>query len=233
MFILIHALSIVTHIIRLFTHTLPHTPPEISHSSPHSFTHTCGLPNRKMRLVGGSWSEINEYPWMVALLYKGHFYCGGTLISDRYVLTAAHCIEGVNVNNLRVMVGDHVRSFPIETKSRDYQAVYSVYHHEFNRSTYNHDIGLVKLGQKVEYKWYSRPACLPQPNFGCTFLVFCLHLQSFDSAFNTRYSWHSLSTLAVKGFLASWSEIQYDWYPATHSPPQGVVQKSYSYSLYD
>ncbi|ROT85320.1 Complement factor D [Penaeus vannamei] len=101
-----------------------------------------------MRLVGGSWSEINEYPWMVALMYKGHFYCGGTLISDRYVLTAAHCIEGVNVNNLRVMVGDHVRSFPIETKSRDYQAVYSVYHHEFNRSTYNHDIGLVKLGQR-------------------------------------------------------------------------------------
>ncbi|XP_037794678.1 proclotting enzyme-like isoform X2 [Penaeus monodon] len=125
---------------------------------------SCGLPNRKMRLVGGNWAEINEYPWMVALLYKGHFYCGGTLISDRYVLTAAHCIEGVNVNNLRVMIGDHVRSFPIETKSRDYQAVYSVYHHEFNRSTYNHDIGLVKLGQKVEYKWYSRPACLPQPN---------------------------------------------------------------------
>ncbi|XP_068208577.1 trypsin-like [Palaemon carinicauda] len=125
---------------------------------------SCGMTNRRMRVVGGNNAEFNEYPWMVALLYKGHFYCGGTLISDRYVLTAAHCIEGVRVNNLKIIVGDHIRSFPIETNSKEYQAVYSVYHHEFNRSSYNNDIGLIKLGQKVDYKWYSRPACLPRPD---------------------------------------------------------------------
>ncbi|CAG7722335.1 unnamed protein product, partial [Allacma fusca] len=41
----------------------------------------------------------NEYPWVVALVYnlgngtKVHF-CGGTLFSSRYILTAAHCLEG-------------------------------------------------------------------------------------------------------------------------------------------
>ncbi|CAL4085992.1 unnamed protein product, partial [Meganyctiphanes norvegica] len=125
---------------------------------------SCGMVNRRLpKLVSSSTTEFNEYPWVVALMYKGHFYCGGTLISDRYVLTAAHCIWGVHPTNLQIMVGEHMRSFPIETKSKKYQAVYSITHPGFNRTTYNNDIGLVKLGQKVPFKWYARPACLPKP----------------------------------------------------------------------
>jgi len=44
--------------------------------------------------MGGGHAEFNEYPWMVAMLFKGHYYCGGTLISDKYVVTAAHCVRG-------------------------------------------------------------------------------------------------------------------------------------------
>ena len=54
----------------------------------------CGVPNRGNRVVGGRPARINEYPWTVALTYRGRFYCGGSLINDRYVLTAAHCING-------------------------------------------------------------------------------------------------------------------------------------------
>ncbi|XP_069939742.1 trypsin [Cherax quadricarinatus] len=125
---------------------------------------SCGLPNRRARVVGGNYAEFNEYPWMVTLMYKNHFYCGGTLISDRYVLTAAHCIRGVSVHSLQVMVGDHIRSFPIETNSKEYRVVYAIYHPHFNHTTYNNDIALIKLNHKVEYKWYSRPACLPLPD---------------------------------------------------------------------
>ncbi|XP_063866687.1 trypsin-1-like [Scylla paramamosain] len=126
---------------------------------------SCGLPNRRAKIVGGNFAEFNEYPWQVALLYKGHFYCGGTLISDRYVLTAAHCIRGVSIHNLRVTVGEHIRSFPIETRSKEYQPVYSIFHPEFNKTTYNNDIGLLKLSHKINtYMWFSRPACLPLPD---------------------------------------------------------------------
>ena len=68
------------------------------------------------------------------------------------------------MNNLEVIVGDHLRNFPIETNSKKYKVVYSIIHPEFNRTTYNNDLGLVKLGHPVPYKWYSRPACLPQPS---------------------------------------------------------------------
>ncbi|RXG50821.1 Serine protease 27 [Armadillidium vulgare] len=131
---------------------------------------TCGLNNRReSRLIGGKTTEFNEYPWAVALLYKGHYFCGGTLINERYVLTAAHCIRGANKNNIKVLVGEHIRSFPIETKTKYYDVVYIVYHHLFNKTTYNNDIGLVKIKGKITFMWYARPACLPMPKLHFTF----------------------------------------------------------------
>ena len=45
------------------------------------------------KIVGGTVALPNEFPWLVSLEYYGHYYCGGALISDRLVLTAAHCIQ--------------------------------------------------------------------------------------------------------------------------------------------
>ena len=51
----------------------------------------------RARIVGGSAVRVNQYPWQAALLEKEKNsntpYCGATLISDRWVITAAHCTE--------------------------------------------------------------------------------------------------------------------------------------------
>lgn len=51
----------------------------------------------RARIVGGSQVRINQHPWQGALLEKKKNtntpYCGATLISDRWVITAAHCTE--------------------------------------------------------------------------------------------------------------------------------------------
>lgn len=47
------------------------------------------------RIVGGQLAEPKEWPWMVALLRdRDLHYCGGALITDLHVLTAAHCVQG-------------------------------------------------------------------------------------------------------------------------------------------
>merc|ERR1711994_151422 len=49
----------------------------------------CGKENVANRISGGSYASANQYPWMVRL----QMGCGGSLISDRHVLTAYHCVD--------------------------------------------------------------------------------------------------------------------------------------------
>jgi secreted trypsin-like serine protease len=60
-----------------------------------------------IRIVGGTPAGAGEYPWQVAVLKKQgqlYFICGGTLIADQRVVTAAHCTSG-SAGSLKVLVG--------------------------------------------------------------------------------------------------------------------------------
>merc|ERR1712107_944394 len=60
---------------------------------------SCGIegPARKEgRIVGGVEATEHAWPWQVALFIDDAWFCGGSIISENYVLTAAHCADGAS-----------------------------------------------------------------------------------------------------------------------------------------
>ena len=69
----------------------------------------CGLPGPADKIVGGEEATPHQYPWMAALFIDDKWFCGGSLISDQWVMTAGHCADGAS--SVNVMLGAHnVRS---------------------------------------------------------------------------------------------------------------------------
>ena len=55
---------------------------------------------RQGRIVAGGSANYGEWPWQV-ILYLATYDCGGSLINEEWVITAAHCIEKVTLNLFR------------------------------------------------------------------------------------------------------------------------------------
>jgi len=145
------------------------------------FTEGAEEHRRFARMVDGSVADKGEYPWHVGLvkeeskkgwvswfnhlggLIRTTTYCGATLVSDRWLVTAAHCIhQGDRPVDLRVVMGRSKRArffyYFFQTDSIDQIHV----HPRYNRQTHAYDIALLRLKKyprlEKDELW---PACLP------------------------------------------------------------------------
>lgn len=120
----------------------------------------CGEPARNGRIVNGTNALPGAYPWTVGLQFVDKLYCGGSLITNRFVLTAAHCLKGINHSRIRLILGDHNRR--IKSAHQVTRTIDRVFLHEgFVKKTFNNDIALIRLNAEVEFSPYILPVCLP------------------------------------------------------------------------
>ncbi|XP_031634357.1 coagulation factor IX-like isoform X2 [Contarinia nasturtii] len=133
-----------------------------SHDTPPSRCRcSCGERNYDVetRIVGGKETVRNVYPWMARLSIFGRFFCGGTLINDRYVLSAAHCVRNYVWFFIKVTFGEHDRCDPNALPEARY--VLRAISQSFNIGNYNDDIALLRLNDRVPINKVIRPICLP------------------------------------------------------------------------
>ncbi|KAK7080981.1 hypothetical protein SK128_023117 [Halocaridina rubra] len=77
----------------------------------------CGMVNRVSRIVGGAQTDVNEYPWQVAItsLLSSLPFCGGSVISNMWILTAAHCVALALPFTIAAVIGEHDWSLLTDT----------------------------------------------------------------------------------------------------------------------
>ncbi|XP_046689251.1 venom protease-like [Homalodisca vitripennis] len=141
----------------------------------------CGLSRANgRRVVNGHPAELGAWPWMAALGYRSpkkplEWLCGGSLISDRYVVTAAHCITNTGDSSLYVVrLGDLDLDDTVADGASpiDVPVERVIAYDNYNITTHSGDIGLVKLKNRVQYTTLIRPICLPESDtFGSSSLV--------------------------------------------------------------
>lgn len=156
---------------------------------------SCGFSNRTtpisneihhIRIYGGQNSSIGAYPWVAALGYAStgvsevQFHCSGSLINERYILTAAHCLDpgtlkGRRLVEIRLGDWDLLTEADCEVMERGnmecappFRRVTmetAIIHPSYaQRFTYSDDIALIRLTETLDLNSLSpniHPVCLP------------------------------------------------------------------------
>merc|ERR1712154_11871 len=121
----------------------------------------CGIegPPAKDKIVGGFEAEENQWPWQVALFIDNAWFCGGSIISENYIMTAAHCAEGASYFD--IMAGAH----NVRASSEPHRVEITSYngwtHPQWDHNTLANDIALIELPSPLSFNEYINPSCMP------------------------------------------------------------------------
>merc|ERR1719285_796567 len=125
----------------------------------------CGLAQRSTRIVGGVETEVNEWPWQAGMVWSGSssVFCGATVISDEWILTASHCVDGTNPAEIQVLLGEHDYWDSGESSMTRMDISEIIMHADYDSNTVDQDFALLKMARKLDWSANEniRPACLP------------------------------------------------------------------------
>lgn len=120
----------------------------------HKFPFFSGIKSINAKITGGSTALISDFPWQIYFI-SGNFRCGGSIISNRWILTAAHCTKNssggaIPANQMFVQVGANDPGHnPAEGKR--YAVSQAIVHEGYNDQTLLNDIALLRLVDTINF----------------------------------------------------------------------------------
>ncbi|XDV12783.1 hypothetical protein PO909_001365 [Leuciscus waleckii] len=123
----------------------------------------CGRAIRNTKIVGGQDAAAGAWPWQVSLHRSGSHFCGGSLINNQWVLTAAHCFVGSTTAGLTVYLGRQTQQ---GTNANEVTRTVSriINHPSYDSPSQNNDITLLQLASPVNFTDFISPVCLASSN---------------------------------------------------------------------
>ncbi|XP_039271111.2 uncharacterized protein LOC120345645 isoform X1 [Styela clava] len=148
----------------------------------HNTDITCGKQHYQpmLRIVGGETAVKGSWPWMVQIekIANGKYSltCGGTLICDRWVLTASHCFLApgkgwveLDVRKYRLHIGKHHKDYNLLDLATGMLANIVpqriIPHEDYDVTSQMNDIALIQLPNRIPLNKLIRPACVFNQSF--------------------------------------------------------------------
>ncbi|XP_033208181.1 serine protease snake-like [Belonocnema kinseyi] len=121
-------------------------------------------------IVGGVKTKPQEFPHMAAIGFGNgsniSWQCGGSVISENFILTAAHCLESPDNGPASKVRAGTINIKSVDTGMQERDVIERINHPDYKLPSRYNDIALLKLNKPLELNANVRPACLeiaPQP----------------------------------------------------------------------
>lgn len=109
------------------------------------------------RIVGGQNTTIEEHPHQVSFVVNNSFFCGGFIVSENYIVTAAHCAQNVDPSTVVLRAGSTWRKngtiIPI---------VEVIAHPEYDNPAFDKDVAVMKTAEPITFTDTIKPIALPK-----------------------------------------------------------------------
>ncbi|KAA0703292.1 Trypsin-1 [Triplophysa tibetana] len=108
------------------------------------------------KIVGGYECQRNSQPWQVSL-NSGYHFCGGSLVNNLWVVSAAHCYK----SRIEVRLGEHQINV-VENTEQFISSDRVIRHPQYTSWNIDNDVMLIKLSKPAELNAYVKPVALPK-----------------------------------------------------------------------